>query len=896
MMFRLIALACAILATHPAHSQTALFSGRAADVARPVESLATYGATCNGVADDTAAFLAFKAAHQNSSPIQLTIPGFCTFLPVSGAGQLPFKGIGDLVVAGTGSATSGISNLAGSGQNFLFGGAGETQDNAHSLRTNTANAGDSCLTIKTQPAVTVTGVANNLALPASFTASSSGSTLTVTAVASGTIAAGAFVANADSSNGYFSAIDLYGTGGTTGTGGTGTYALTVPFTVASQPMWTVPASFTASIDITGVMTVTAVADGTITTGMFVYGFDANVHNPTTVLAFGTKGTTGTGSAGTYQLSNPPLTALSSQAMQGDGQVRVALTSTAGLSTGDTLFLSGVTGRGVLPQRVNGLRWIKVIDGTHIDLFLSNAGGTYTSGGTGGGDRTALTPPGSKVMMSGWVNQAYWGTPYGFPSNQHWFEYKTVTTTNSGTHQVCLDTPLANTYKETWPQYNTGNQFEVDSGGPATLYALDSSWELTHVYRDFTLDNTSFQTTANGRNISYINVKMTGGNCAIPSQNETHTWNNVDASTCNIETDKLVITWNILNSAVNLMNVQSSSMNLISVNGLTAKQWFGSPKKLSISNATFTCAGCIASAPGLAVGTIAYGVSDESICINCVINNLFSYNTPIQQADNAAHTFWSMSGGVITIPNSLSWNACCNASETQTRGLVPGHYALWEGSQIGRVFKVVDVTQDLVNTYVTTNEAGGFPTGAWSSGGLSVLPHPAPKLTMTNITGADTAVAFNGCTAQSPMFSCQNFTYVGGAAGTTAGYLPTLWGTLDTFTFTNNVPYAGAGALTWQVSQFGNWPVLKTDLSLSNYGTSPNGEAVVNVKLPTSCGSCTRTLTTSGATGTQTGDTITVPPSASLFGGSALSGPVYSANTTGTPPQVTIGLKTNQNLP
>src|SRR5262249_25693172 len=156
-------------------------------------------------------------------------------------------------------------------------------------------------------------------------------------------------------------------------------------------------------------------------------------------------------------------------------------------------------------------------------------GSYTSGGTGGGDRTSLVPAGSKVMMSGWVNQAYWANPYGFPSNQHWFEYKTVTSTHSSTHQVWFDTPLATPYKSTWPQFNTGSQFEIDAAGPATLYALDSSWELTHVYKDLTLDNPNFQTTANGRNVTYSNVKMTGGNCAIPSQNETHTWINVDAS-------------------------------------------------------------------------------------------------------------------------------------------------------------------------------------------------------------------------------------------------------------------------------------------------------------------------------------------------------------------------------
>ena len=170
--------------------------------------------------------------------------------------------------------------------------------------------------------------------------------------------------------------------------------------------------------------------------------------------------------------------------------------------------------------------------------------------------------------------------------------------------------------------------------------------------------------------------------------------------------------------------------------------------------------------------------------------------------------------------------------------------------------------------------------------------------MVNITGSNSAIAFNGCPAQSPMYSCQNFTYTGGASGTTPGFTPALWGVLNTFTFTNNAPYTNTGALTWQISQFNNWPMLKTDLTIVTYGASPNGQAIVNTRLPSSCSplsACTRKLTASRTTNTQTGDTITVPPSGALFGGPASSGPIFSANTPSESPQVTIGLMTTQNV-
>jgi hypothetical protein len=860
-----------------------------------------YGATCNGVADDTAAFLAFKAAYQGTTPVQLNLPGFCTFLPVGGSpDQWPFKGISNLIVAGNGTATSGIKNIAPSGS-MLFGGSGQYQDNAHSLRTNTANAGDSCVTIKTQPAVTVSNVTGSLAFASTFTASASGTTLTVTSAPTSPILPGMIIGNLDSNPGFFNKIQPYGTAGTTGVGGTGTYALSTSATFSSQTTNTAPTVFTGTVDANGVLTVSSIVNGTITVGAAVFsesgGIGGTGGTTSGITTIKSQLTGAAGSTGTYQLDNSPLSAISSPTtFQLQGKIRVTLNSTTGLSTGETLYLSGINGQGQLPQRANGLKWIKVIDATTIELFQWVFDGGYSSGGSGGGDRTSLTPIGSKVMMTGWINQAYWSAPYGFPSNPHWFEYKTVASTNSTTHEVCFDTPLANTYKSTWPQYNTGSLFEVDAGGPATLYLLDPTWELTHEYKDFTLNSPNAQTTANGRSITYRNILMAGAHCAIPTQNETHNWINVDASGCAIETDKIVGTWNLTNSSVNQVTVQSSSMNLINVSGLTANKWYGAGKRLVVADSSFNCSGCSAGTASLGTGTTAYGASDETVCNNCVVSGLLQFNTPIQRVDDATHP-WSMSGGVITIPNAYSYSGCCNQTETQTRGLVPGHYVVWRASLQGRIFKVVDVTQDVDNTYVTTNEVGGFPTGSWSSSGLSVMPHPAPMLTMTSITGDATATSFNGCPAQSPQYSCQNFTYTGGASGgSTSGYRPILWGELSTFTFTNNVPYAGAGSLTWTVTQFGNWPALKTDLTVVNYGTSPNGQMVLNTKLPSSCGSCTRTLTSSGATNTQAGDTITVPPTNAWFGGNANSGPIFSADTPSDSPQVTMTLRTNQNLP
>lgn len=875
-------------------------------------SLTSYGAVCDGVADDTAAFLAFKAANQGSSPIQLNLPaGICTFFPTSGAGQRLFKGVTNLVVNGQGVGSTTLKNTKTDGAQLLMGGDAQQQNNDYSLRTETANAGDSCVTIKTQPAVTVSAIANSLPSSATFTASIGSGIMTVTAVSAGTILPGAFVMAGSAIGGGFSAVQAYGTGGTTGVGGTGTYAMTgSPGTIGSQTFRTVPASFTGTIDANGVMTVSAVADGTLAVGMWVYRQAGSVGHPTSIKS---QLTGAAGSTGTYQLSNAPQSALATPSeFIGNGQPRVTVNSTAGLTSGDTLYLTGVTGAGVLPQRVNGLRWIKVVDGTRIDIFQSDFNGSYTSGGTGGGDRTSLTPVGSKVMMTGWNNQSYWASPYSFPSNAHFFEWKTVTSTDSGIHQVCFDAPLTNTYKSTWPQMNTGNQFEVDPGGPATLYKVDDSWDATYVFQNFTLESAFAQSYSQGRSVTFSNVTMTGGLCAVPTQNETYTWTGVDASACDVETDKLIGTWNLTNSSIKDMFIQSSSMDLINIDTVTANRWFGSPKRFVANGLTTTCvSGC--SAPNtdtsLSAGTTSYGsvgAASEFTCINCSIasppgstaGNGFTYAAARTQVDNPTHP-WSMAGGVITIPNGYSWTPTYTDGEIQTRSFVPGGYALWTaGSLVGRAFKVVDATQDLDNIYITTSESGGFPTGAWASGIISVIAHPAPQLTMSGSTGSLSVTSLAGCTPATPLYSCQNITYTGSATGgSVEGFGPTLWGVMDTFTFTNNVPYTGGGALTWTISWASNWPLLKTDLTVVNYGASPNGQAVVNTKLPSSCGSCTRTLIPPATvTNGQASDIITETPTDAWFGGRPNNGPLFSANTPSDNPEVTVTLRTNQNLP
>lgn len=132
-----------------------------------------------------------------------------------------------------------------------------------------------------------------------FTGSISGTTLTVTAITSGTIAAGQALFGVGISQ--TTIITALGTG----TGGVGTYTVNISQTVASEGMnsATVGCIFTADISTT-TMTVSAITSGSLSLGQTIQG--TGVTSGTIITALGT----GTGSTGTYTVNKSQTVASS----------------------------------------------------------------------------------------------------------------------------------------------------------------------------------------------------------------------------------------------------------------------------------------------------------------------------------------------------------------------------------------------------------------------------------------------------------------------------------------------------------------------------------------------------------------------------------------------------------
>lgn len=140
-----------------------------------------------------------------------------------------------------------------------------------------------------------TGALNAIPATASFTGSISTTTLTVSAVAAGSLAVGSLISGAGITPGtYITALG-------TGKGNTGTYTINNSQTVSSETM-TAPNAATPAFSATGsisgtTLTVSAVASGSLQVGDLISG--TGVAPNTVITALGT----GVGNTGTYTVNN-----------------------------------------------------------------------------------------------------------------------------------------------------------------------------------------------------------------------------------------------------------------------------------------------------------------------------------------------------------------------------------------------------------------------------------------------------------------------------------------------------------------------------------------------------------------------------------------------------------------
>jgi len=426
------------------------------------------------------------------------------------------------------------------------------------------------------------------------------------------------------------------------------------------------------------------------------------------------------------------------------------------------------------------------------------------------------PVGKWLMLGGLDTQGLWKAPYGFPPNQTFFEWRQVTGVDTATGVITLDRPLSNTYLSTWPNYNQGSNFEADNGGPASIWAVSDTWNSTIEYRGLTI-NQEGQTYSPARHVTYRGVTFGGGHGGIPTQNETWAAINSIFANVNLETDKLVGTMLMDGVTIKQIVFQSSSTDLfIMRNSTVTSRLDGGGKRTEITDSKLNNYG-----PGI----WAYGGTDgATICTRCNIAT-FNFDFGIFQNDHLSA--YSMRGGVISFPNTAA-----SGSAPAQRWAVPRasiFYAAPGYKSIG-LFQVQGITQDAENTYIKTNELGGFPTIASP---IQFASQGSAQFTCDACTGDPALVATNiqsGATPLAPLATYSRRSYAPTGPSKNLGSL-VVKGKLVSLSINVTQAYTGTGsAILNPTGEFHNFTIKESDWTRFDWWPTVNlkvaGERII----------------------------------------------------------------------
>lgn len=300
--------------------------------------------------------------------------------------------------------------------------------------------------------------------------------------------------------------------------------------------------------------------------------------------------------------------------------------------------------------------------------------------------------GQYILVCGWPIQASFQSPYSFPPNWQWHDFRLITDIVGDT--IYFDEPLTYYYSADWPEVNRGSAFEVDAAGPASIFALSQGWKGT------TTINEGSYTCDNLINCYRENFILNGGvstNLPVyPSVTRLFRLVDHTATAHYIEHDKLCDLVDIQGGDFAQWKCQSSSTKLLQFDGSTIDSFNGTAGNTVLDD-------CIVTG-GVILGAIAYGRANSFIARNTSFGGTITGGLVEKgPRDEGVDKFITMSGGVMTIPASVG--------DSATRTLMPkadgSHVLHWWGTEgTFGAFKVLSATSDrwpaVDNQSVSTN--------------------------------------------------------------------------------------------------------------------------------------------------------------------------------------------------
>ncbi len=514
------------------------------------------------------------------------------------------------------------------------------------------------------------------------------------------------------------------------------------------------------------------------------------------------------------------------------------------STADSLTVSGYGA-----TLLNNMSWgsnVTYDDNTHQARVQTVAAGSTTIQLVTLADHP-LFNVGDWAVLTGLDLQAG-----GSPPSAQWHEYVQIIAKDTGTG-VCILTlsdPLDNAYKSTWPHYNSGGAFTPDEGGPATLYAINQTWDLDIFIQGMTFNGTGNQEYCKFRHVEYLDCTWGVVPGPTPTANLYYKWENCSIASSGLEPDKLVTTLEVVNTTILGMTFQSASVRDTIIDGCTISSLSGNGGgDTTISNTTITNWVLAPTSYGACLGTHAFTNVTLSGSITNAQGGSVSFPT-----SNYTH----VGGGVFSYAKA--------AHIPQAWG-VPGARVMVTGSN-GTItqFTVMDVYDDATNTYYVTDLGGAFPTAPSGWGAtVSVTARATNYITASGMVGNVQITNMNNVGAQGlPLNSYFKATYSNSFSPAASALCN---GKLVSFSINVTLAYAGAtSTVKVTPAQFHTFGTL--DSTYAAYDFTPS----INAKIAGA-----RVFRPGGVTGSQTGDTsMTAPPSAAPWMSSGIA-PFLSAS-------------------
>ena len=433
---------------------------------------------------------------------------------------------------------------------------------------------------------------------------------------------------------------------------------------------------------------------------------------------------------------------------------------------------------------------------------------------------------SKFTVGGWVAVAAFDMMgWGYPQNLWYFEYRKVTAINPSTGVITLDAKLSNDYLSTYPLQSPGSASSADMGGPATIFAMDASWDTEIVFHGVTFSQAQ-DIYGNARSIEYIDCKFADHG---PAPSVSKHWKAVGTDLGPyVEVDKVIELLELDDVTCvrghGLLLFQSASIEKCVIKNSRIRKLTGTAKHMVIQHTEIN---------QLKIGATGYGNTLSLLMENCQVNSLIA---------NTVRVSWSPSSiidGRFTTPRKKG------PTGSTTKRFVPGGKYFFTAAggayNYGTPFVCTAITADGTNIYFDTTLPKSFSAPVDDSGNYWVSAHPCPNVTVRDCHGCPDIVNLSQAPAGKPLFEYARLMLTGDFA--TIGRI-IVWGTLVKLRVNVIRPYTG-GLATLNLNvlgQFGAGIVGVDGFTLSKW------DPIINLKIAGE-----RIITPGAFTGNQTGD-------------------------------------------